>query len=66
MSPQMNKTMRLVRSMTAMLLVALGLIIVGRGLIEGAPLTFTATGVLMAGLGFYRLRLMGVGKLGQR
>ncbi len=44
--------------MVALLLVVLGISIVGRGLIDGAPITFIAMGVLMVGLGAYRLRLM--------
>ncbi len=47
-----------VRLMVAALLVGLGLVIIGRGLAEGAPLTFTAMGLLMAALGVYRLRLL--------
>ena len=46
------------RSMTALLLVALGLVIAGRGVIQGAPLAFTAMGALMVGLGVYRLRIL--------
>lgn len=54
----MRPRMLMVRFLIAMLMVTLGLLIVGRGLIESAPLTFTAMGALMTGLGIYRLRLM--------
>ena len=55
-----------VRTAAALLLVGLGLLIVGRGVLEGAPLTFVGMGVLMAALGVYRLRMLGTGRLGQR
>ncbi len=54
----MSPAMLTVRSVVACLLVVLGLTIVGRGVLEGSPLTYTAMGALMAGLGVYRLRLM--------
>ncbi len=62
----MSPTMLAFRSTVALLLVLLGLAIVGRGLIQGAPLTFTGMGLLMAGLGVYRLRLLRVGRWGER
>ncbi len=54
----MSRTMVALRSLTALLLIALGLVIVGRGVIGGAPFSFTAMGALMAGLGIYRIRLL--------
>ncbi len=57
----MSPAMLAVRSVAAALLVALGLTIFGRGILEGDPLTYTAMGALMAGLGVYRLRLMSGG-----
>ncbi len=54
----MSLAMLTVRSVVAGLLVVLGLTILGRGILEGDPLTYTAMGALMAGLGVYRLRLM--------
>ena len=62
----MSPTMLALRSTIALLLVALGLVIAGRGVAEGAPLAFTGMGLLMAGLGIYRLRLLGAGRWGQR
>ncbi len=62
----MSPTMHALRSTMALLLVILGLAIVGRGVAEGAPLTFTGMGLLMAGLGVYRLRLLRVGRWGER
>ena len=50
----MSPTMLALRSTIALLLVALGLVIAGRGVAEGAPLAFTGMGLLMAGLGIYR------------
>jgi hypothetical protein len=47
-----------VRLITAGLLVLLGLVIVGRGLLEAGPLAYTGMGVAMAGLGMYRLKLL--------
>ncbi|MGH2460539.1 MAG: hypothetical protein ACRDIY_16930 [Chloroflexota bacterium] len=41
---------------TAALFVALGVVIVIRGLIEAAPFSFTLMGGLMIALGVYRLR----------
>ncbi len=55
-----------VRLVFAILFVVLGAIIVGRGVAEGAPLSFTAMGALMVGLGLYRLRLMRAGTRGRR
>jgi hypothetical protein len=54
----MRRAIQTLRSLVAVLLVALGLLIAGRGVLEGAPLTFTAMGALMVGLGVYRLRLL--------
>ncbi len=54
----MRRPMRTFRSAVALLLIILGLVIAGRGAIEGAPFAFTAMGALMAGLGIYRLRLI--------
>ncbi len=54
----MNQKLLMFRSTMAVLMVALGLAIAGRGVIEGAPLIFTGMGALMAGLGVYRLRLL--------
>lgn len=45
------------RLVTAMLFVGLGLVIVAQGVRLGAPWAYTMLGVLMAGLGAYRLRL---------
>jgi hypothetical protein len=50
--------MSVFRSIVAVLLIAFGLVILGRGLIEGAPLSFTGMGAVMAGLGIYQLRLI--------
>ncbi len=61
----MSPAMLSLRSVVAGLLVVLGLTIFGRGVLEGDPLTYTAMGALMAGLGAYRLRLMS-GRWGQR
>lgn len=52
----MSKTLWVFRSLVALLFVVLGMSIVGRGLLEGAPLTFTLMGILMFGLGLYRLK----------
>lgn len=46
------------RSLTAVLLVVFGLIIVERGVAQAAPLTFTLMGVVMIALGLYRLRIL--------
>ncbi len=54
----MSRIMWTFRSTVGLLLVILGLVIAGRGVVEGAPFAFTAMGALMAGLGIYRLRLM--------
>jgi hypothetical protein len=51
--------------MAAALLI-LGLIIVVRGIVEVAPLTFTVLGVLMVVLGLYRLHLLYRVTKGQR
>ncbi len=58
----MSSTISALRATTALLLVVLGIVIAGRGVIQGAPLTFTGMGVLMAGLGIYRLRLARAGR----
>lgn len=50
------------RLLAASLLVILGLAIAERGVIAGAPFTFTMMGVVMAGLGIYRLRLVLAGR----
>ncbi len=55
----MSPSMLAYRSVAAALLVVLGLTIFGRGILEGDPLAYTAMGALMAGLGLYRLRLLG-------
>jgi hypothetical protein len=46
------------RGVMASLFVLFGLIIVGRGVLVGAPVTYVAMGILLAALGFYRLRLL--------
>lgn len=46
------------RQVTAVLFVILGAVILGRGVVEAAPLTFCLMGLLMMGLGVYRFRLM--------
>jgi len=48
------------------LLCLLGFIIVGRGLLEAAPITFTAMGGLMVMLGITRLRGLRAGLSGRR
>ncbi len=55
-----------VRLVFAVLFVALGAVILARGLAEGAPVSFTAMGAAMALLGVYRLRLMRAGAGGRR
>ncbi len=62
----MSATMVAFRLAVAVLLVALGLVIFGRGLLEGAPPMYTLMGGLMAALGVLRLRASGVGTRGQR
>ncbi len=67
----MSATMVAFRLAVAVLLVALGLVIFGRGIFEGAPPMYTAMGALMAALGVLRLRLLGLrlpgmGTRGQR
>lgn len=54
------------RAVTAGLLVVFGFIIVGRGLLEAAPIAFIAMGAGMAVLGLYRLRLLARPPSGQR
>jgi len=54
----MSLTVLTIRSVAAVLLTVLGLVIVARGVIEGDPFTYTLMGALMAGLGVYRLRLL--------
>lgn len=54
------------RSLMAALFVVLGLIIVGRGIAEAAPLTFTLMGLLMIVLGIYRWRIIRAGIGGRR
>lgn len=49
--------MELARLTMSVLFVALGLVIVVQGIRLGTPWAYTLTGVLMAGLGAYRLRL---------
>jgi hypothetical protein len=46
------------RRTTAGLFVVLGGVIAGRGVLEAAPLSFIAMGLLMLALGVYRIRLM--------
>ncbi len=55
----MNTTVLSLRSTVALMLVVLGLVIFGRGIVEGDPVMYTLMGALMAGLGIYRLRLLG-------
>lgn len=62
----MSATMLTFRLAVAVLLVALGFVIFGRGVLEGAPLLYTLMGALMAALGVVRLRASGVGTRGQR
>ncbi len=67
----MTASMLTFRLAVAVLLVALGLVIFGRGIFEGAPLMYTLMGALMAALGVLRLRLLGLrlpgmGTRGQR
>lgn len=50
----------------AVLFVVLGVIIVARGLIEAAPLSFTLMGALMIALGVYRLRSFRRRSIGSR
>jgi hypothetical protein len=40
----------------AVLFIVLGLVIIGRGFVQMAPLTFILMGALMVALGFVRLR----------
>lgn len=54
----MSQRLLVLRSISAALLVLLGLVIVARGLTAAAPFSFTAMGALMAILGWYRLRLI--------
>jgi hypothetical protein len=54
------------RKLSAALLIGLGLIILVRGIVEGAPLTFTLMGALMIALGLYRLRMIRAGIAGRR
>lgn len=54
------------RTIMAAALLILGLIIVVRGIVEVAPLTFTVLGVLMVVLGLYRLHLLYRVTKGQR
>ncbi|MCL5256527.1 MAG: hypothetical protein M1319_01870 [Chloroflexi bacterium] len=62
----MRQTLSVYRSVVAVLLVAFGLMIAGRGVIGGAPLMFTAMGLIMAALGAYRLKLMFARPSGRR
>ncbi len=62
----MTASMLTFRLAVAVLLVALGAAIFGRGILEGAPPMYTAMGALMAALGVLRLRASGVGTRGQR
>ncbi len=62
----MSATIVAFRLAVAVLLVALGLVIFGRGIFEGAPPMYTLMGALMAALGVLRLRASGVGTRGQR
>ena len=50
------------RSWMAVMFIILGAIIVVRGIVEAAPLTFTLMGVLMIVLGIYRLRAVRGGR----
>lgn len=54
----MNQRVLVARKVTAGLFVILGAVIAGRGVVEAAPLSFTALGLLMLVLGAYRLRLV--------
>ena len=62
----MKRTLFVGRLAMAGLLCLLGLIIVGRGLLEAAPLTVTAMGGLMVVLGVTRLRGLRTGFSGRR
>ena len=52
----MSSRMLKVRLAMAALFIVLGLVILGRGLVQMAPLTFTGMGALMIALGIIRLR----------
>ena len=54
----MSATMGKLRVGVSLLIVLLGLVIVGRGVLQAAPLTFTLMGGLMVALGLYRGRLL--------
>ncbi|HVC32860.1 MAG TPA: hypothetical protein VNL16_05070 [Chloroflexota bacterium] len=54
------------RSWTSLLFIVLGAIIVARGVLEAAPLTFTLMGVVMVALGVYRWRTLRAGTAGRR
>ncbi len=67
----MSQTVLGYRFAVAVLLVALGAVIFGRGIFEGDPPMYTLMGALMAALGVLRLRLIGLrlpgtGTRGQR
>lgn len=53
----MTDRVLLLRRFSAFLFIVLGLVIVGRGIVEGAPWGFTLMGGLMVALGGYRWRL---------
>jgi hypothetical protein len=52
----MSRRLLTIRSVFGVLFILLGAMIVGRGLLAGAPLSFTGMGLLMILLGIYRLK----------
>jgi hypothetical protein len=54
----MSQRLLTIRTVFGVLFVLLGALIVGRGLLAGAPLSFTGMGLLMILLGLYRLKLL--------
>ncbi len=54
----MSAAMSKLRAGFGLMIVLLGSVIVGRGVLQGAPLSFTLMGALMVALGLYRLRLL--------
>lgn len=54
----MSHRLLTMRSVFGVLFIVLGTVIAGRGLLDGAPLSFTGMGFLMILLGIYRLKLL--------